>query len=149
TDEHGETVRELWQRRAAHRQVAHADPDAALRSLARLRRSRRWRRRHAAAAPGREHRVAVDFRLLQVGTELAVAARDDERVNRQLPRFVMRNQLESLREQRADHQLDPVGTRAIETGRLWWRAVFRFRDDVVAFRIDPRRSADNLKILEL
>jgi hypothetical protein len=86
---------------------------------------------------------------VQIRAELAVTPRHDERVNRQLSRFVVRDQLESLREQRPDHQLIPVWTGPIEARRLRWSAVFRLRDDVVPFGGDPAGRANDLKVLKL
>jgi hypothetical protein len=108
--------------------------------------------------PGPRPRIAAisaaqsvsDF--FRSGPEPSVASRQDERVDRLILRLGMGGQLEALREQRANHQLERRRWLA-RRGRSGRHGVlntsFNFRDDVEAVGGEPAGPARNLEVLQL
>ncbi len=111
------------------------------------------RRHRAGTAPssGGEHGGAIDLRFLQLRTEFAVAASDDERINRRVLGFVVHGELEAFSQQRPQHLLNRC--RRTASRRRWaergLKAVGHFRDQVVVVRRDPAGAAGDLQVLQL
>src|SRR5262249_12115084 len=137
-------------------QVARADPHGARHALAALWRAG-WRRRLTTRARLHQRR-AIDVGLLQVGPELAVAVREDERVDRLLFRLVVDDQLEPLGQQRPNHQLQRIrslsgnGCRPDAAARRVDRLLHGrvdLGDDIEVIRVEPARAAGDLEVLKL
>ena len=90
----------------------------------------------APAAPrpraGRGERRAIGVGLVELRSEAAVAPREDERVDRLILVLGVDHELEALRQQRADHQLERRRTLAGD-GRA---GRHRFRDISINLRVD-------------
>src|SRR5439155_23796091 len=83
----------------------------------------------------------------------AVTSREDERIDRLLLGFGVNDKLETLREERSNHQLELARTlprnRWTGCSDLVLNARINLRDDVEMVGRDPARPTGNLKVLEL
>jgi hypothetical protein len=104
--------------------------------LTRLRRSRRW-----TAAIRATHGGAVHGRRTKVRTELPIAAIEAQQINRLIASFLVRDELEAIGEQTAQHEKHLRR----RTGQAWLNIAFRFGRDVEPIRRHPPGAADDLE----
>src|SRR5437867_4096758 len=143
--------RQLGHRHASTGEVARPYSHAAGRALARRRRSGLRRRRGdrnaaASATAPRKNGSAIDCRWTQLRAQFAIAPCERQRVDRQFPGLVVYRELEPLLEQVSHHELHGSWR---STGRRRRRIPLGLGDDVEAIGVDPIRTADDLKVLEL
>ena len=106
------------------------------RHLTRLRRSGR-----RTAAIGASHRRAVHSRGTKLRTELPIAAIEAQHINRLIASLLVRNELEAIGEQTAQHEKHLCG----RTCQAWLNIAFRFGHDIEPIRRHPPGAADDLE----
>ena len=132
---------QLRDRRSANDHLSRRDAHAARRLGGVAGRSGRRTR----AAGSRQART-IELRRSEIRTELAILARHDQRVHRQLPRFLMNDETKAIGEKRAQHEEQRQWRTGWAPGR---KRLLGFRDDVEALRADPVGAADQPHVLRV
>src|SRR5579872_203955 len=80
--------------------------------------------------------------MLEVRSQPTITAANDERVNRELPRFLMSDEVEAISQQPSERKFEGAGSVTCHAGGD--QIAVGFRDDVEVLGSDPTRRADEL-----